>query len=178
MRQQLHSTRAIPGCWETSFAAGPPSPLLRSHETFRALLGPVAIREDGARRISPSLERRSGTSHGAMSRKGLITDCFQVVKKEGGGKERKEAQSPPQVLVQAESDLQDTAQPDQLEILKQFDLSWQYGPCTGITRMQRWERAKFLGLNPPTTVQDLLLKYNKDPFVIYSCFSVIGVSAL
>ncbi|XP_070584358.1 DNA polymerase delta subunit 4 [Erythrolamprus reginae] len=108
-----------------------------------------------------------------MSRKGLITDSFQVVKKKDQ-KERKEAQSPPQDLVQAESHLQDTShlqntlQPDQLEILKQFDLSWQYGPCTGITRIQRWERAKFLGLNPPTTVQDLLLKYNEDPFVIYS----------
>lgn len=42
--------------------------------------------------------------------------------------------------------------------------------------MQRWERAKFLGLNPPTTVQDLLLKYNKDPFVIYR--SVYYVSTL
>uniref|UniRef100_A0A8C6Y3Z6 DNA polymerase delta 4, accessory subunit n=1 Tax=Naja naja TaxID=35670 RepID=A0A8C6Y3Z6_NAJNA len=104
-----------------------------------------------------------------MSRKRLITDSFQVVKKEGGREERKaaQAQSPSQDLVQAESHLQDTAQPDELEILKQFDLSWQYGPCTGITRMQRWERAKFLGLNPPTTVQDSLLKYNKDPFVIY-----------
>ncbi|ETE56292.1 DNA polymerase delta subunit 4, partial [Ophiophagus hannah] len=70
-------------------------------------------------------------------------------------------------LIQAESHLQDTAQPDELEILKQFDLSCQYGPCIGITRMQRWERAKFLGLNPPTTVQNLLLKYNKDPLVIY-----------
>uniref|UniRef100_A0A670ZK21 Uncharacterized protein n=1 Tax=Pseudonaja textilis TaxID=8673 RepID=A0A670ZK21_PSETE len=55
-----------------------------------------------------------------------------------------------------------TAQPDQLEILKQFDLNWQYGPCS----------AKFLGLNPPTTVQDLLLKYNNDPFVIYSLWKL------
>ncbi|KAL7991925.1 hypothetical protein Chor_016181 [Crotalus horridus] len=109
-----------------------------------------------------------GTSHGAMGRKRLITDSFQVVKKKRGRKERKEAQSPPQDLVQAESHLQDTAPSDQLEILKQFDLSWQYGPCTGITRMQRWERAKFLGLNPPITVWDLLLKYNKDPFVMNS----------
>ncbi|KAG8125375.1 putative DNA polymerase delta subunit 4-like protein, partial [Naja naja] len=73
----------------------------------------------------------------------------------------------PSDLVQAESPLQDTSQPDELEIQKKFDLSWQYGLCTGITRMQHWERAKFLGLNPPTTVQDSLLKYNKDPFVIY-----------
>lgn len=42
--------------------------------------------------------------------------------------------------------------------------------------MQRWERAKFLGLNPPTTVWDLLLKCNKDPFVMYR--SVYYVSTL
>ncbi|ETE57276.1 DNA polymerase delta subunit 4 [Ophiophagus hannah] len=68
-----------------------------------------------------------------MSRKRLITDSFQVVKREGGREERKAAQtqSPPQDLVQAESHLQVTAQSDQLEILKQFDLSCQYGPCIG-----------------------------------------------
>ncbi|XP_042325658.1 DNA polymerase delta subunit 4 isoform X2 [Sceloporus undulatus] len=70
--------------------------------------------------------------------------------------------------VQAESPLQDTAQPDQVELLKQFDLSWQYGPCTGITRLQRWERAELLGLSPPATVKELLLKHNQDPLVIYS----------
>ncbi|KAM6466123.1 DNA polymerase delta subunit 4 isoform 3-T3 [Liasis olivaceus] len=70
------------------------------------------------------------TSYGAMGRKRLITDSFQVVKRKRGSQEAKEAQSPPQDLVQAESHLQDAAQPDQLEILKQFDFSWQYGPCT------------------------------------------------
>ncbi|KAG8125382.1 putative DNA polymerase delta subunit 4-like protein, partial [Naja naja] len=42
---------------------------------------------------APARERRSGTSHGAMSRKRLITDSFQVVKKEGGREERKAAQA-------------------------------------------------------------------------------------
>ncbi|KAH0621158.1 hypothetical protein JD844_022204 [Phrynosoma platyrhinos] len=113
----------------------------------------------------------SWASHGAMGRKRLITDSFQVVKKrKRGRKEEKESQSPTHETdtVQAKSPLQDTALPDQVELLKQFDLSWQYGPCTGITRLQRWERAELLGLSPPVNVKELLLKHNQDPLVIYS----------
>lgn len=28
-----------------------------------------------------------------------------------------------------------------------------YGPCAGITRLDRWDRAKKLGLNPPEEVR-------------------------
>ena len=30
--------------------------------------------------------------------------------------------------------------------------SYEYGPCIGVTRLQRWERADVLGLNPPPEV--------------------------
>lgn len=30
--------------------------------------------------------------------------------------------------------------------------SYMYGPCIGTTRMERWKRAKALGLNPPIEV--------------------------
>ena len=30
--------------------------------------------------------------------------------------------------------------------------SYKYGPCIGTTRMERWKRAKALGLNPPIEV--------------------------
>ena len=39
------------------------------------------------------------------------------------------------------------------DILRVFDLSSKYGPCVGITRLQRWERAKKWGLNPPEEVR-------------------------
>jgi len=42
------------------------------------------------------------------------------------------------------------------EILRVFDLSYKYGPCVGTTRMQRWQRAKALGLNPPIEVFEIL----------------------
>ncbi|KAI9458434.1 DNA polymerase delta, subunit 4-domain-containing protein [Lactarius psammicola] len=40
-------------------------------------------------------------------------------------------------------------------ILRIFDLSYEYGPCVGVTRMERWERAAVLGLNPP--VREILM---------------------
>ncbi|KAH8093248.1 DNA polymerase delta, subunit 4-domain-containing protein [Cristinia sonorae] len=42
-------------------------------------------------------------------------------------------------------------------ILRIFDLSYQYGPCVGVTRLERWERAHALGLNPPIEVKDILM---------------------
>jgi DNA polymerase delta subunit 4 len=42
-------------------------------------------------------------------------------------------------------------------ILRIFDLSYQYGPCIGVSRLERWERASALGLHPPTEVHEILL---------------------
>ncbi|KAI9067919.1 hypothetical protein FKP32DRAFT_1754791 [Trametes sanguinea] len=42
-------------------------------------------------------------------------------------------------------------------ILRVFDLSYEYGPCVGISRLDRWERAQALGLNPPPEVKEILL---------------------
>lgn len=42
-------------------------------------------------------------------------------------------------------------------ILRVFDNSHEYGPCVGIPRLQRWERAQAMGLNPPPEIRDILL---------------------
>ncbi|KAK4732729.1 hypothetical protein R3W88_025717 [Solanum pinnatisectum] len=42
------------------------------------------------------------------------------------------------------------------EVLRQFDMNMVYGPCLGMNRLDRWERAKKLGMNPPTDVERLL----------------------
>ncbi|KAF4452498.1 gtp-binding protein beta subunit-like protein [Fusarium austroafricanum] len=44
------------------------------------------------------------------------------------------------------------------QVLRYFDVSSQYGPCIGISRMKRWKRAERLGLNPPVEVLAVLLK--------------------
>ncbi|XP_069713073.1 DNA polymerase delta subunit 4 [Phaenicophaeus curvirostris] len=58
--------------------------------------------------------------------------------------------------------------PTLMETLRSFDLAWEYGPCTGITRLQRWERAQALGLSPPLTVREALLKHPDHPDIAYS----------
>lgn len=44
------------------------------------------------------------------------------------------------------------------KILREFDLSSQFGPCIGIPRMKRWKRADGLGLRPPLEVLAVLVR--------------------
>ncbi|KAG5918014.1 hypothetical protein E4U42_007037, partial [Claviceps africana] len=47
------------------------------------------------------------------------------------------------------------------KVLRCFDVSSQYGPCIGIDRTKRWQRAERLGLNPPIEVLAVLMKEHK-----------------
>ncbi|KAM9326245.1 DNA polymerase delta subunit 4 [Gastrophryne carolinensis] len=60
---------------------------------------------------------------------------------------------------------EDVPQPElsPLEKLVQFDLNFHFGPCTGITRMERWQRAQDLGLMPPQDIKQILLAHTADP---------------
>ncbi|XP_047631086.1 DNA polymerase delta subunit 4 [Phacochoerus africanus] len=97
-----------------------------------------------------------------MGRKRLITDSYPVVKRREGPaghskgelalKLEEEPEPPPPSVDEAE-----------LELLRQFDLAWQYGPCTGITRLQRWHRAEQMGLAPPPEVRQVLQTHPGDP---------------
>ncbi|CAI0395204.1 unnamed protein product [Linum tenue] len=42
------------------------------------------------------------------------------------------------------------------QVLREFDMNMAYGPCIGMTRMARWQRAQRLGLDPPGDVKNLL----------------------
>nr|POF14987.1 dna polymerase delta subunit 4 [Quercus suber] len=44
------------------------------------------------------------------------------------------------------------------KVLREWDMSGQYGPCIGIARLKRWKRANLLGLHPPIEVLAVLLK--------------------
>ncbi|XP_061844373.1 DNA polymerase delta subunit 4 isoform X3 [Nerophis lumbriciformis] len=57
----------------------------------------------------------------------------------------------------------ETCQHEEQQKLQQFDLDWRFGPSTGISRLQRWERAKLHGLDPPEEIRDLLLQNQTDP---------------
>ncbi|XP_009607497.1 uncharacterized protein LOC107781395 [Nicotiana tabacum] len=62
---------------------------------------------------------------------------------------------PPALISHGSLDLQDDYDQNE-EVLRQFDMNMTYGPCLGMSRLDRWERAKRLGLNPPTDVERLL----------------------
>ncbi|KAI1111436.1 DNA polymerase delta, subunit 4-domain-containing protein [Nemania sp. NC0429] len=47
------------------------------------------------------------------------------------------------------------------KILRYWDVSSQYGPCVGITRLKRWQRADRLGLSPPLEVLAVLMQEEK-----------------
>lgn len=44
------------------------------------------------------------------------------------------------------------------KVLREFDMSYQYGPCTGVARTKRWKLANELGLQPPIEVLSVLIK--------------------
>ncbi|XP_065151931.1 DNA polymerase delta subunit 4 [Paramisgurnus dabryanus] len=93
-------------------------------------------------------------------KRGLITDTYKVVKRARRGCKRDKSPSPPK----AEPEPQQPSEREKdLEELKKFDLDWKFGPCTSITRLQRWERAALHGLNPPQEIKDILLKEDTDP---------------
>lgn len=53
------------------------------------------------------------------------------------------------------------------EILRQFDMNMAYGPCLGITRLERFERSSRLGLNPPMDVKNLLERVGGNPDALW-----------
>lgn len=46
--------------------------------------------------------------------------------------------------------------PNDHDLLTQFDLDARYGPALHLTRLERWERARRFGLEPPVEVKRLL----------------------
>jgi DNA polymerase delta, subunit 4 len=52
------------------------------------------------------------------------------------------------------------------KLLAQFDGAREFGPCLGITRMERWSRAEKYDCNPSPRIKDILvsdLADNKPP---------------
>ncbi|XP_027711775.1 DNA polymerase delta subunit 4 [Vombatus ursinus] len=97
----------------------------------------------------------------------LITDSFPKVKRRKGGPGPGKEDGAPEPGLRGEEPCEEilAAHLDEthLEILRQFDLNRHFGPCTGITRLQRWERAEQLGLEPPQEVLKVLWAHPEDP---------------
>ncbi|XP_017699743.2 DNA polymerase delta subunit 4-like [Phoenix dactylifera] len=74
---------------------------------------------------------------------------------DGGATLGADAAQNPFLISHGSPDLQDDYGPEE-EKLRQFDMDMRYGPCLGLTRLQRWERAAAMGLHPPPDLGELL----------------------
>nr|XP_010350264.1 DNA polymerase delta subunit 4 isoform X2 [Saimiri boliviensis boliviensis] len=63
-----------------------------------------------------------------MGRKRLITDSYPVVKRREGPAGHSKGELAPELGEEPQPPDEDEAE---LQLLRQFDLAWQYGPCTG-----------------------------------------------
>lgn len=90
-----------------------------------------------------------------------ITSHFKQQKAHAPARQQKKPQQQPEAAVQALAEPDDGHSPSERE-LRQFDLDSRYGPCIGLTRLERWERAAKLGLEPPAHVRQLLTSSSAD----------------
>ncbi|KAM8879480.1 DNA polymerase delta subunit 4 [Spinachia spinachia] len=140
-----------------------------SHPTSLLWLGPNEGETQPAGLLNNVDEKDSRKSVTMTTKGGLITDSFKVVKKAGNRAKReiRPSASP----AHKEPETAEVQEEEELQRLRQFDLDWRFGPCTGISRLQRWERAKVHGLSPPEEIRDLLLqthaKYNLSLWSLY-----------
>ena len=51
---------------------------------------------------------------------------------------------------------------EEVAVLRDFDLTQKFGPCIGITRKQRWQRADKGGREPPISVWRILERLDGD----------------
>ncbi|KAK3586410.1 hypothetical protein CHS0354_013114 [Potamilus streckersoni] len=87
-----------------------------------------------------------------------ITDSFKRTKQVTSLKQKL-----PISDVKSSSSKDGSQREQDIAILKQFDLTLEFGPCIGVTRLERWMRAEKHGLNPPKDVKELLDQHINDP---------------
>ncbi|XP_078681193.1 DNA polymerase delta subunit 4-like [Branchiostoma floridae x Branchiostoma belcheri] len=76
----------------------------------------------------------------------------------GKGQQEGEKTAP----AQSTSDAAELQRQTDITRLKQFDLNPDFGPCIGITRLERWERAEKFGQTPPVDIRDLIVQHTGD----------------
>ena len=54
------------------------------------------------------------------------------------------------------------------QLLRQFDMNMAYGPCTGLSRPERWQRAEAWGLKPPKEIEHLLKSGEASPNFLWN----------
>ncbi|XP_066264458.1 DNA polymerase delta subunit 4-like isoform X2 [Branchiostoma lanceolatum] len=96
-----------------------------------------------------------------------ITDTFQQVKRPGRTQKQGKSAQIQAAPAQSTSDAADLQRQTEIQLLKHFDLNSDFGPCIGIMRLERWERAEKFGLTPPMDVRDLIVQHPGDEEYIH-----------
>jgi DNA polymerase delta subunit 4 len=104
-------------------------------------------------------------------------DFPQVRSKETSAKIKKETPSTATERFPGKAAPSGLSKENELEMLRQFDLCTEYGPClgefnnqqaaisidnAGMPRLERWERAEKFGLNPPLMVYNIIKEHDGD----------------
>ncbi|XP_071946570.1 DNA polymerase delta subunit 4-like [Antedon mediterranea] len=97
-----------------------------------------------------------------------VTDYFSVKK----GHESKLSKKPksqvkhvPKITESQQTDSNKHAEKlhqKQLNVLRTFDMKWEYGPCVGVSRLERWQHADQHNLNPPLAIKKLIEDHSTD----------------
>lgn len=120
----------------------------RERRTFKTTLGCPAMPTSPEAFSSPS----------AMKKRILLPETEFKQSEEKSARQR----TTPHRMVFQEGESEDDGDliiafgPEEDEALKLFDLDTKYGPCIGLSRKQRWNRANRYGLAPPAKVRELL----------------------
>eukprot|EP00250_Pteridium_aquilinum_P004326 c14542_g1_i1 orf=92-475(+) len=77
------------------------------------------------------------------------------------------SKSQPAALISSSGMDLDEEYDDLEETLRQFDMNMRYGPCLGMTRLERWERANKLGMNPPVQVKEIIERVSGAPACLW-----------
>ncbi|GAV87294.1 DNA_pol_delta_4 domain-containing protein [Cephalotus follicularis] len=88
--------------------------------------------------------------------KGGISKNSSPKRKKPSSKHVSPITQPAPLISHASLDLKDDEYDKNEDVLRQFDMNVAYGPCCGMSRLERLERAHRLGLNPPKEIENLL----------------------
>eukprot|EP00230_Micromonas_polaris_P008402 CAMPEP_0117632948 /NCGR_PEP_ID=MMETSP0802-20121206/4865_1 /TAXON_ID=38833 /ORGANISM="Micromonas sp., Strain CCMP2099" /LENGTH=109 /DNA_ID=CAMNT_0005437447 /DNA_START=31 /DNA_END=360 /DNA_ORIENTATION=+ len=98
-----------------------------------------------------------------------VTDAFQATKRGRVTATRGKIISKTQTSKIVDTKPENNTMEAYLNILKLFDMTSKFGPALGLTRLERWDRADKLELNPPQDVWKILTEASDDDAETREC---------
>lgn len=145
---------------------------------------PPKASKAASKRPSAATPPRSKRSKPADKGSGDIGELFRKVKADLAPSEKAKKRAAPD-LIELEEPVVDPTFAEEVEeaqdapltneedtLLRSFDLDQNFGPCVGLSRKERWQRAEGFGLEPPAKVWSLLSTLcDESPHNAHTCLS-------